>query len=58
MTVPVLGFDEEELRLDYQLTAEWTFRAVGYSKSLGDRSRTPDETEELKFRYLLPMVAR
>lgn len=58
MTVPVLGFDEEELRLDYQLTPEWTFRVVGYSKSLGDRSRTPGETEELKFRYLLPAVVR
>jgi hypothetical protein len=54
MTVPALGFDDEELRLDYQLTSEWTFSAVGRSTSLGNRSRTEDETEELKFRYLLP----
>ncbi|MGC2659770.1 MAG: hypothetical protein WA324_17565, partial [Bryobacteraceae bacterium] len=56
IAVPALGFDEEELRVEYQLTEEWTFSVGGRSASLGDRSRTSGETEELKFRYVLPII--
>jgi hypothetical protein len=56
VAVPAFGFDEEELRVDYQLTEEWTFSVGGRSASLGDRSHTNNETEELKFRYVLPVI--
>jgi len=56
VAVPALGFDEEELRVEYQLTEEWTFRVEGRSASLGERSRTSNETEELQFRYVLPVI--
>jgi hypothetical protein len=52
--VPAQGFDEEEVQLQYRLTEELTFQAVGQSQSCGPSSRTPRETEELEFTYAIP----
>jgi hypothetical protein len=52
--VPAQGFDEEEVRLEYRLTEELTFQAVGQSQSRGPGSKTPRETEELEFTYAIP----
>lgn len=52
--VPAQGFDEEEVRLQYRLTEELTFEAIGQSHGRGERSKVRRETEELEVTYAIP----
>jgi molecular chaperone DnaK len=52
-SVPTQGFDLEEIRLDYLLTDDLTFRVVGRSFARNQGSKVERETGELRFRYVL-----
>lgn len=51
-TIPVQGYVEEEVHLQYELTRDQTFRMQGVSPKTG-RSPVVQETEELRFLYRL-----
>jgi len=54
MTIPAQGFLDEEIRLDYELTRDQTFRMQGHSRALGngnDRNCIIKESEDLRFAY-------
>jgi hypothetical protein len=51
--VPTQGFDLEDIRLDYSLTEDLTFRVSGRSLARTNASRVERETGELRFKYSL-----
>jgi len=50
-SVPTMGFDQEEIRLEYRLTEDLTFHIMAQSKGRGPRSMVERETGELHFGY-------
>jgi hypothetical protein len=53
MAVPAMGFDKEDILLNYRLTEDLTFHLRGHSSARGIKAAVEQETEELLFSYKL-----
>ena len=51
MAVPTLGFDQEDILLNYRLTEDLTFHVRGHSSARGIATAQERESEELLFGY-------
>ncbi len=52
-SIPTQGFDLEEIRLDYLLTEDLTFRVAGRSLAKDKAASVERETGELRFTYAI-----